>query len=193
MQNSLFKLFEHKCVLEVCVHIDPIMIKIHPVFFLNPYFSNQAALRFLSEWRSSAQAAPTIVDWQDCLILDPPWAKWAVNSLPDSGAGEDKMSQIKRLRHLLLDVIMNKAIIIYSWHLSHWRRRGLTYFRFEVNVPIPDLHKCIYVRPNHLWSSFIYRSEYKGFYESLQITFPNNVLVSQFRGWSLVCSIDIYT
>ncbi len=25
----------------------------------------------------------------------------------------------------------------------------------------------------------------KGFYESLQIAFPNNVLVSQFRGWSL--------
>ncbi len=27
--------------------------------------------------------------------------------------------------------------------------------------------------------------------QSLQITFPNNVLVSQFRGRSLVCSIDI--
>ncbi len=37
-QNWLFKLFEHKCVLEVCVHIHPIMIKIHPVFFLNPHF-----------------------------------------------------------------------------------------------------------------------------------------------------------
>ncbi len=27
MQNSLLKLFEHKCVLDVCVHIHPIMIK----------------------------------------------------------------------------------------------------------------------------------------------------------------------
>ncbi len=36
MQNSLYKLFEHKCVLEVCVHIHPIMIKIHPVCFLIP-------------------------------------------------------------------------------------------------------------------------------------------------------------
>ncbi len=27
MQNSLFKLFEHKCVLEVCVHIHPITLK----------------------------------------------------------------------------------------------------------------------------------------------------------------------
>ncbi len=34
MQNSLYKLFEHKCVLEVCVHIHPIMIKTHPMFFL---------------------------------------------------------------------------------------------------------------------------------------------------------------
>ncbi len=38
MQNSLYKLFEQKCVLEVCVHIQPIMIKIHPVLFLNPHF-----------------------------------------------------------------------------------------------------------------------------------------------------------
>ncbi len=68
-------------------------------------------------------------------------------------------------------------------------------FIFEGNEPIPNLHKCIYVRPNQSWSSFIHRrSEYKGLYESLQIVFPNNVLVSQFRGWSLVvCSIDIYT
>ncbi len=49
MQNSLYKLFEHKCVLEVCVHIHPIMIKIHPVVFLKSPFSNQAVLRFLSE------------------------------------------------------------------------------------------------------------------------------------------------
>jgi len=54
MQNSLYKLFEHKCVLEVCVHIHP-MINTHPVFFLI-LFSNQAVLRFLSERRSSVQA-----------------------------------------------------------------------------------------------------------------------------------------
>ncbi len=39
MQNSLFKLFEHKtCVLKGSVHIHPIIIKMHPVVFLNPYF-----------------------------------------------------------------------------------------------------------------------------------------------------------
>ncbi len=42
MQNSLYKLFEHKSMLENnfgSVFIHPIMIKIHPVFFfLNSYF-----------------------------------------------------------------------------------------------------------------------------------------------------------
>ncbi len=45
MLNSLYKLFEHKCVLEVCVsyndknnNIHPIMIEIHPVFFSIPIF-----------------------------------------------------------------------------------------------------------------------------------------------------------
>ncbi len=40
MQNSLYKLFEHKCVLEVCVHIHPIIIKIHPVFFKIPFLKS---------------------------------------------------------------------------------------------------------------------------------------------------------
>ncbi len=96
MQNSLYKLFEHKCVLEVCAHIHPIMIKIHPVFFSIPIlkssFSNQAVLRFLSEWCSSVQAPPTIVDWQDHLNLDPPSVSWELSA---SGAEEDKMSPIK--------------------------------------------------------------------------------------------------
>ncbi len=48
-------LFEHKCVLAVCVHNHPIMIKIHPVLFLKSTiimitFSDQAVLRFLAEW-----------------------------------------------------------------------------------------------------------------------------------------------
>ncbi len=30
-------------------------------------FSDQAVLRFLAEWRSSAQAPPTIVDWRRAL------------------------------------------------------------------------------------------------------------------------------
>ncbi len=76
---------------------------------------------------------------------------------------------------------MNTAVIINSRHLSRWRRSGLTSLSFWSESSDPDLHKCIYVCPKHSWSSFIYRrSEYEGFCESLQITFPNNVLVSQF-------------
>ncbi len=84
--DAKFKLFEQKCVLEVCVHIHPIMIKVHPVFFfkslfLKSPFSNQAVLRLLSEWRSSVQAPPTIVDWQDRLTLDPPWVSWELPAI----------------------------------------------------------------------------------------------------------------
>ncbi len=62
-------------------------------------FSNQAALRFLSEWHSSSQAAPTIVDWQDCLTLDPPWVSGELSTIV-SGPVQRKtrMSPIKRLR-----------------------------------------------------------------------------------------------
>ncbi len=47
---------------------------------LKSYFSNQAVLRFLSEWRSSTQAPITIVDWQDRLTLD--WESWVKLSWP---------------------------------------------------------------------------------------------------------------
>ncbi len=118
----------NKCVLEVWVHIHPIMIKIHPVFgfllipVLKSPFSNQAVLRFLTEWRSSEQAPPTIVDWQDRLTLDPPWVSWelsAIVSTPVQGMTRCLWSV------LLLDV-MNTAVVIYSRHLSRWRGRGLT-------------------------------------------------------------------
>ncbi len=62
MQNSLFKLSEHKCVLEVCTH--PSYNDKNPPsgFFKIPIlkspFSNQAVLRALSEWRSSVQHPP---------------------------------------------------------------------------------------------------------------------------------------
>ncbi len=118
--------FEHKCMLEVCLHIHPIMIKIHPVcfflllFFLSLFkkktFSNQAVLRFLSEWCSS-----TIVDWQDRLTLDPPWVSWELSA---SGAGEDKMSQIKQLRCFVVGCRNDK--ITFFWQCA-----------------IPDLPKCV--------------------------------------------------
>ncbi len=36
-KTHFYMLFEHKCVLAVCVHNHPIMIKIHPVVFFYLY------------------------------------------------------------------------------------------------------------------------------------------------------------
>ncbi len=74
---------------------------------------------------------------------------------------------------LLLDVIMNIAVVIYSKHLSHWRPRGLLLFLKGI------LPKCVYVCANRSWYSLNYRrSEYKVFSLMNQIAFPNNVLAS---------------
>ncbi len=64
MQNP-YMLFEHKCVLAVHVHNHPIMIKIHPVIFLNPQkiiitFSDQAIHRFLANGHHTGQV---VVFW----------------------------------------------------------------------------------------------------------------------------------
>ncbi len=168
------------CVGSVCTH--PSYNDKNPpsVFFKIPIlkspFSNQAVLRFLSEWRSFAQAPPTIVDWQDCLTLDPPWVNWELSA---SGAGKTRCLKLSDWGVLLLDVIMNIAVVIYSWHLSRWRCRGLT------------LHSPIYINASMFAriicdpTSSTDEVSIRVFYVSLQIAFPNNVLVSQFRGWSL--------
>ncbi len=39
-RELVLKLFEYKCVLEVRVHIHPILIKIHPVFNFKSLFKN---------------------------------------------------------------------------------------------------------------------------------------------------------
>ncbi len=171
MQNSLYKLFEHKCVLEACTH--PSYYDNNPpsVFFLfflipilNSPFSNQAVLRFLSEWRSSVQAPPTIVDWQGRLTLDPPWVscKRSDRHGVDFGAGEDKMSQIKRLRCSVVGC-NNEYSSRHLLPTSEPLKTQRITFVFEGNAP-PDLPKCVYVRATHSWPSFTYRrSEYKGF------------------------------
>ncbi len=136
-------------------------------FFLNPYlkspFWNQAILRFLSEWRSSVQTAPTIVDWQGHLSLDPPRVSCHQSTIVSTLVhGKTWCLRLSDWGVLLLDVIMNIAVVIYSQHLSRWRRRGLT-FRFLRECADPGLPKCVHVHENHSWSSFIYRRrEYKG-------------------------------
>ncbi len=141
MQNSLYKLFEHKCVLEVCTH-PSYNDKNPPSVFLNPYFkipfSNQAVLRFLSEWRSSVQAAPTIVDWQDRLTLDPSWVSCHPSAIVSTLVqGKTRMSPIKRLRcfvvwcnneyschHLLLTSEPLKTQRINVTFALKWMRRS---------------------------------------------------------------------
>ncbi len=153
MQNSLYKLFEHKCVLEVCQHIHPIMIKIHPVFFLIPIskssFSNQAVLRFLSEWRSSVQATPTIVDWQDRFTLDPPWVS-CHQSIIVSTPVQGKTRSWNNVNPLCLQRMSGENI---PWHPLKTQRINIISFWRECTDP--DLPTCVYVHANHSWSCFI--------------------------------------
>ncbi len=152
-----YKLFELKCVLAVCVH-NPIMIKIHPVFFLSTKiftpFSNRAVC--LCDF-TRTEAPPTncwlTVVFQHrlhwCLTSDPPWV-----------ICHQLFHHRSRCRQewLLIDCFVvgcnNEHSSSYLL-LSSERWRGLR------NL---DLPKCVYVHTNHSWSSFIYRrSENKVF------------------------------
>ncbi len=169
------------CVGSVCTH-PPYNDKNPPSVFLKSPFSNQAVLRFLSEWRSSVQAPPTIVDWQGHLTLDPPRVSWELSAIVSTPVqGRQECLRLSDWGVLLLDVIMNKAVVINSWHLSRWRRRGLTVLSLWRECADPDLPKCVCSRESFVIQLHL-QKEYKVFfYESLQIAFPNNVLVSQFR------------
>ncbi len=139
----------------MCVHIHPIMLKLHPVFFKSP-FSNQAVLRFLSEWWSHSGRS------HDSWLTRPSYLRPALSELRAVRHCVDwcRGKQCLRLSVrgvLLLDIIMNIAVIIYSQHLSRWRRRGLTLLSFWRECAAPDLPKCIYVQANHSWSSFPFR------------------------------------
>ncbi len=77
-------------MLQVCVH--PIMIKIHPVFFLNPYFK----ISFLKSGCSESPVrmmlfctGPSHHSWLTSLTLDLPWVNCDLSA---SGAGEDDVS-----------------------------------------------------------------------------------------------------
>ncbi len=134
----------------MCVYIHPIMIKIHQLFFffipiLKSSFSNQAVLRFLSEWRRGrshdswltrlSYLRPALSELSSVTIVSTPvQGKTRCLRLSDWGA-------------LLLDVIMNIAVVTYSRHLSRWRCRGLTLLKlWSECAHIPDLSKYIYVQ-----------------------------------------------
>ncbi len=80
----------------------------------------------------------------------------------DSGAGEDKMSQVKRLRCSVFG-FNNEYSSRHLLPTSEPLKMQWITFVFGGNAP-PDLPKCAYVCANHSWSSCTYRrSEYKGF------------------------------
>ncbi len=123
--------FVWMCVGSVCTH-PSYNYRNPPSVFLIPIlkspFSNQAVLRFLSQWHSSGQAAPT-----DSWLTRSSYLRPALSELRELSAivstpvqGKTRYIRLSDWDALLLDVIMNIAVVIYSRHLSHWRRRGLT-------------------------------------------------------------------
>ncbi len=99
MQNSLSKLFEHKCELEVCVHIHLIMIKTHSVFFFIPILKSL----FL---KSGCSTSPVRIMWfctspsHNSWLTRPSYVRPALSELSAVclWCREDKMPPIKRLR-----------------------------------------------------------------------------------------------
>ncbi len=154
----------------MCVHIHPIIIKIHPVFFLNPYFKIHFLLSGcfeISVRMTLFCTSPSHKSWLTRPTYHRPALRElrAVHQCIYSSVGGDKMSPIKRLRCFVVDCNNEYS----SRHLLPTSEplKAQHYFRFEVNAPIPNLPKCIYVRTNHLWSSLSYRKLSKTFfYES---------------------------
>ncbi len=107
---------------------------------------------------TQAKAPPTTVDWHWCFTLDPPWS---VRHCFDAGAGRPEWL-LSYWGVLLLDVIMNIAVVIYSRHLSRSRRCGLCLF---LKGMCPPIYLNAFVRANHSWSSLTSRrSEYTFFF-----------------------------
>ncbi len=73
---------------------------------------------------------------------------------------------------------MNIAVVIYSLHLSRWRRSGLPLYWKGIHPPI-CLNASIFVRIIRDPASPREEVSVRFFNESLQIAFPNNILISK--------------
>ncbi len=83
--------------------------------------------------------------------------------------------------------MMNIAVFIYSRQMSRWGLQKIDVtFIFEGNAPIPVcVNASMFTRIIREPASSTEQVSIRVFYESLQIAFPNNVLVCQFRGWNV--------
>ncbi len=75
---------------------------------------------------------------------------------------------------------MNTAVVINSRHLSRWIRSGLRLFLKGMR-PLIYLNAYIFAQIIRDPASLTEAVSIKVFNESLQIIFPNNVLISKFH------------
>ncbi len=122
--------FELKCVSSVCVHNYPIMIKIQQCIFFSITMNHYP---FLKSSRSQILSCVTLhrPRPRPRLLINPGvlsqnCPEWAVNHWAD--VDKNVSFEVFMICVPLLDVIMNTAVVIYTRHLSRWRRSGLLLF-----------------------------------------------------------------
>ncbi len=136
MQNSLL----HVDLTEM--FLGSVRIKIHPVFFFliqinhNPFLKSSRSQILGCVMSHIPRPLPRLLINTGVLAQTRP--EWAVNGLP-LFRRRSRCRQKYLLSDwgvLLLDVIMNIAVVIYSRHQSVWRCRGLPLF-LKVMCPPP--------------------------------------------------------
>ncbi len=155
---NFYMMFEHTCVGSVWTHPSYHDKNTPSAFFF--YSPQIISTIFLSNWCHTGRPLPHLLTNTGISTLTR--SEWAVKSPPlfwlQSRSRQEWL--LSDWGALLLDVIMNIAGVIYSQHLSRWRRRGL--LLFLKGIPPPQ---CIYVCANHSWSSLTSRrSECKFFF-----------------------------
>ncbi len=81
---------------------------------------------------------PWLFDWHWHFTLDPPWVSCEQSTFVSMRQSRCRQEWLlSDWGVLLLDVIMNIAVVIYSQHLNHWRRRGLLFLK--------GMHPLIYL------------------------------------------------
>ncbi len=77
---------------------------------------------------------------------------------------------------------MNMAVIIYMTQISETLKMQWITFVFEGNAPPINLNLFMFTRIIRDPASPTEEASIRFFYESLQIAFPNNMLVNKFHG-----------